>query len=84
MCVCVVELIPYLLPRKVAVVYFAPDFKRHFEMDNSESGDDLGNNFLTVETQSYMVQGEDLDGKVMLVGNEVTCRVNKYCIRIYS
>jgi len=30
-------------------------------MDNSESGDDLGNNFLTVETQSYMVQGEDLD-----------------------
>jgi hypothetical protein len=34
-------------------------------MDNSESGDDLGNNFLTVESQSYMVQGEDLDGKVM-------------------
>ncbi|XP_023720526.1 nuclear transcription factor Y subunit beta [Cryptotermes secundus] len=30
-------------------------------MDNSESGDDLGNNFLTVESQSYMVQGEDLD-----------------------
>lgn len=40
-------------------------------MDNSESGDDLGNNFLTVESQSYMVQGEDLDGKVMFstVGN---------------
>ncbi|PSN34351.1 Nuclear transcription factor Y subunit beta [Blattella germanica] len=30
-------------------------------MDNSESGDDLGNNFLTVESQNYMVQGEDLD-----------------------
>jgi hypothetical protein len=34
-------------------------------MDNSESGDDLGNNFLTVESQGYMVQGEELDGKVM-------------------
>jgi len=44
-------------------------------MDNSESGDDLGNNFLTVETQSYMVQGEDLDGKVMLIRNEVPCHV---------
>jgi hypothetical protein len=75
--VCGVELITYFLQNKVAVVYFAPDFKRHFEMDNSESGDDLGNNFLTVETQSYMVQGEDLDGKVML---KVPCRVNKYCI----
>ena len=82
--VCGVELIPYFLPNKVAVAYFAPYFKRHFEMDNSESGDDLGNNFLTVETQSYMVQGEDLDGKVMLIRNEVLCRVNKYCIRIYT
>jgi hypothetical protein len=82
-CVCGVDLIPYFLPNKVAVVYFAQDFKHHFEMDNSESGDDLGNNFLTVETQSYMVQGEDLDGKVMLIRNEVPCRVNKYCIRIY-
>jgi hypothetical protein len=53
-------------------------------MDNSESGDDLGNNFLTVETQSYMVQGEDLDGKVMLRRNKVPCCVNKYCIRIYT
>lgn len=34
-------------------------------MDNSESGDDLGNSFLTVESQGYMVQGEELDGKVM-------------------
>jgi len=60
--VCVfAELNKFHIPYQVAVVYFAPDFKRHFEMDNSESGDDLGNNFLTVETQSYMVQGEDLD-----------------------
>ena len=64
------ELIPHFLPKKVVVLYFAPDFKRHFKMDNSESGDDLGNNFLTVETQSYMVQGEDLDGKVMFIRNE--------------
>lgn len=78
------ERITYFSHNKVAVVYFAPDFKRHFEMDNSESGDDLGNNFLTVETQSYMVQGEDLDGKVMLIRNEVPCHVNKYCIRIYT
>jgi len=82
--VCGVELIPYFFPNKVAVIYFAPDFKRRFEMDNSESGDDLGNNFLTVETQSYMVQGEDLDGKVMLRRNEVPCCDNKYCIRIYT
>jgi hypothetical protein len=34
-------------------------------MDNSESGDDLGNSFLSVESQGYMVQGEELDGKVM-------------------
>lgn len=81
---CGVELIPYIIPNKFAVVYFAPNFKRHFEMDNSESGDDLGNNFLTVETQSYMVQGEDLDGKVMLIRNEVRCHVNRYCIRIYT
>lgn len=81
---CGVVLIPHFLPKKVAVVYFAPNFKRHFEMDNSESGDDLGNNFLTVETQSYMVQGEDLDGKVMLTRSEVLCRVNKYCIRIFT
>jgi len=53
-------------------------------MDNSESGDDLGNNFLTVETQSYMVQGEDLDGKVMLIRNEVPRHVNKYCMRLYT
>jgi len=78
------ELNKFHISYQVAVVYFAPDFKRHFEMDNSESGDDLGNNFLTVETQSYMVQGEDLDGKVMLIQNEVSCRVNKYCISIYT
>ncbi|KAJ9597954.1 hypothetical protein L9F63_011193 [Diploptera punctata] len=30
-------------------------------MDNSESGDDLGNNFLPVESQNFLVQGEDLD-----------------------
>jgi hypothetical protein len=61
----------YLVPKKATIIYFAPDFKRRIEMDNSESGDDLGNNFLTVESQSYMVQGEDLDGKVMFstVGN---------------
>jgi len=53
-------------------------------MDNSESGDDLGINFLTVATQTYMVQGEELDGKVMLIRNEVPCRVNKYCIRTYT
>jgi len=83
-CVCGVELIPYFLPNKVAVVYFATGVKRRLEMDNSESGDDLGNNFLTVETQSYMVQGEDLDGKVMLIRNEVPCSVNTYCIRLYT
>ncbi|XP_047115558.1 nuclear transcription factor Y subunit beta isoform X1 [Schistocerca piceifrons] len=31
-------------------------------MDTSESGDDLGNNFLAVETQNFMVHGEELDG----------------------
>ncbi|XP_047115559.1 nuclear transcription factor Y subunit beta isoform X2 [Schistocerca piceifrons] len=30
-------------------------------MDTSESGDDLGNNFLAVETQNFMVHGEELD-----------------------
>lgn len=54
----------YIVPKRTTIIYFAQDCKR-IEMDNSESGDDLGNNFLTVESQSYMVQGEDLDGKVM-------------------
>nr|CAD7430229.1 unnamed protein product [Timema monikensis]CAD7576437.1 unnamed protein product [Timema californicum]CAD7606009.1 unnamed protein product [Timema genevievae] len=30
-------------------------------MENSESGDDMGNNFLSVESQNFMVQGEELD-----------------------
>jgi hypothetical protein len=50
-------------------------------MDNSESGDDLGNNFLTVESQSYMVQAEDLDGKVMFNTEGNLWRVVN-CIRI--
>jgi hypothetical protein len=54
-----------LVSEKATIIYFAPDYKHRIEMDNSESGDDLGNNFLTVESQSYMVQGEDLDGKVL-------------------
>jgi hypothetical protein len=71
----------YLVPKRVTIIYFAPDCKRRIEMDNSESGDDLGNNFLTVESQSYMVQGEDLDGKVMFIAEgHLWCAVN--CIRI--
>jgi hypothetical protein len=54
-----------LVLKKATIIYSAPDYKHRIEMDNSESGDDLGNNFLTVESQSYMVQAEDLDGKVM-------------------
>lgn len=34
-------------------------------MDTSESGDDLGTNFITVDSQQYMVQ-EELDGKCLL------------------
>ncbi|XP_063223918.1 nuclear transcription factor Y subunit beta [Bacillus rossius redtenbacheri] len=30
-------------------------------MENSESGDDISNTFLTVDSQNYIVQGEDLD-----------------------
>jgi hypothetical protein len=51
--------------KKFTIIYFVPDCERRIEMDNSESGDDLGNSFLTVESQGYMVQGEELDGKVM-------------------
>lgn len=31
-------------------------------MENSESGDDLGHNFLTADP-SYIVQSDDMDGK---------------------
>jgi hypothetical protein len=60
----------YLVPKKGKIIYLAQDCKGRIEMDNSESGDDLGNNFLTVESQNYMVQGEDLDGKVIFSRTE--------------
>lgn len=70
-----------MVPKKATIIYFAPDYKHRIEMDNSESGDDLGNNFLTVESQGYMVQGEDLDGKVMFnTDGNLWHAVN--CIRI--
>lgn len=36
-------------------------------MDNSESGDDIGNAFLSVDSQNYMVSADDLDGKSLIL-----------------
>ena len=57
------EFIPLGIVIKVTIIHFTGDYKHLVQMDTSESGDDLGNNFLPVESQTYMVQ-EDLDGRL--------------------
>jgi len=42
-------------------------------MENSESGDDIGASFLSADSQGYMVQGDELDGKKpMFIASSVT------------